>query len=383
MQVYRALRCTTEEVEQFLHELETLGVVQKLQDEWIRVDSIKSNFCFILKFQIYNDPNENSRFAVDELKQQTSNGALMRDTNSPTIAIITCLFVEKQCIDSIIDNSSTVHRYRSGGDSNVYTLGWIGKHRVVATKLAVIGTHFWFIHSDTREATTSAGSITTRLLGNFQNVEHVFIVGVGGGVAHYTDAARHIRLGDVVISASTPNAYVFAHSYTLDRKTENINGFVVRRWNPQDSCIAKIAMEIFNCKFSIQGGGNVVVIPHPNHERTDSVIHLGSVGAMVSHKKQVSTDENEDTRDAASQIRDRFAAEFGLRAFDAGFDSVIAAVNGSCIDSWTLIRGIADYQHGQSRAARTWQAYAAARAAALTRSLILRLPTAQEQHNGH
>lgn len=97
---------------------------------------------------------------------------------------------------------------------------------------------------DTREATTSAGSITTRLLGNFQNVEHVFIVGVGGGVAHYTDAARHIRLGDVVVSASDPDAYVFAHSYTLDRETDNINGFVVRRWNPSDNVIAKIAKQM-------------------------------------------------------------------------------------------------------------------------------------------
>lgn len=60
----------------------------------------------------------------------------------PTVAILTCLFAEKQSIDAIIDNSTTVHRYRSGGDSNIYTLGWIGKHRVVATKLAVIGVCF-------------------------------------------------------------------------------------------------------------------------------------------------------------------------------------------------------------------------------------------------
>ena len=85
-------------------------------------------------------------------------------------------------------------------------MGRIGQHRVVATKLALIG--------DTREATTSAGSITTRFvrlnvtstqildsflnfrrLGNFQNIEHVFVVGVGGAVPHFTDAKRHARLG--------------------------------------------------------------------------------------------------------------------------------------------------------------------------------------------
>lgn len=94
---------------------------------------------------------------------------------------------------------------------------------------------------DSREATTSAGSITTRLLGNFQHVEHVFIVGVGGGVAHYTDATRHIRLGDVVVSGPDPNSYVFAHAYTVDRATEHVNGFLVRNWNPQDAIITHIA----------------------------------------------------------------------------------------------------------------------------------------------
>lgn len=63
----------------------------------------------------------------------------------------------------------------------------------------------------------------------------------------------------------------------------------------------------------------------------------------------------EDTSSATAQLRDKFATEYSLRAVDAGFDSVIAAVVGSRIDSWALIRGIADYQHGQSRAARTWQ----------------------------
>jgi hypothetical protein len=32
-------------------------------------------------------------------------------------------------------------------------------------------------------------------------VEHVFIVGVGGAVPHYTDFDQHVRLGDVVLSS--------------------------------------------------------------------------------------------------------------------------------------------------------------------------------------
>uniref|UniRef100_A0A8R1XZS4 Winged helix-turn-helix domain-containing protein n=1 Tax=Onchocerca volvulus TaxID=6282 RepID=A0A8R1XZS4_ONCVO len=376
--IAESLRCTNKEVNGFLNELEALGVVQKLQNEWIRVSAVDS---------------------IDMSRAPTSFGP--RD--HPTVAILTCLFVEKQSIDAIISNSTTVHRYRSGGDSNIYTLGWIGKHQVVATKLAVIG--------DSREATTSAGSITTRLLGNFQHVEHVFIVGVGGGVAHYTDASRHVRLGDVVVSGPDPNSYVFAHAYTVDRATEHVNGFLVRNWNPQDAIITHIAknmddkmiaewdsitkttidrLDAANGDMSFSrpppqadllavpvGGGQVVVIPHPNSERIISVVHVGSIGAMVSYRKQTFANEEqvgEDTSSATAQFRDKFATNHNLRAVDAGFDSVIAAINGSRIDSWALIRGIADYQHGQSRASRMWQGYSSVRAAALTKTLILRLP---------
>ena len=50
------------------------------------------------------------------------------------------------------------------GESNVYTLGTIGSHRVVATKLPSVGR--------TREAMTAAGNTTTRLLGIFQKVNN-------------------------------------------------------------------------------------------------------------------------------------------------------------------------------------------------------------------
>ncbi|VDM22919.1 unnamed protein product [Wuchereria bancrofti] len=318
--IAESLRCTIKEVNEFLCELETLGVVQKLQNEWIRVNAVDS---------------------IELSRTPTSFG--LRD--HPTVAILTCLFTEKQSIDAIIDNSTTVHRYRSGGDSNIYTLGWIGKHRVVATKLAVI---------------------------------------------------------------------------------ERVNGFLVRNWNPKDAIITHIAknmdekmiaewnsitkttidrLDAANSDISFSrpppqadllavpvGGGQVVVIPHPNSERVDSVVHVGSIGAMVSYRKQTLANEEqvegrllmssysnlfeigEDTSGATAQFRDKFAANYNLRAIDAGFDSVIAAVNGSRIDSWALIRGIADYQHGQSRASRVWQGYSGIRAAALTKTLILRLP---------
>ncbi|PIO60889.1 hypothetical protein TELCIR_17603 [Teladorsagia circumcincta] len=365
-----ALRTTEEEVLRYLGELEALGIVCRVDDEWLRVDTRN----------------------VDAVAR-----AVHGTQDQPTVAIITCLFVEKQAVDALIEERSVLHKYKSGGDSNVYSMGRIGNHRVVATKLASIG--------DTREATTSAGSITTRLLGNFQNIEHVFVVGVGGAVPHFTDAKRHARLGDVVVSASRPDAYIYCHDLIIDRKTEVFSGFAVRRWNPVDHVISQIVedgSEEVTAKwneltseavrrlhdaggdydFSMPsadtdvlalpvGGGNVVVVPHPNQEtRKGPEVHLGPVGALANFKRHI--EENEE--ESVSALRAKFGEEFELRALDAGFDSVIAAISGSRIDSWTLIRGIADYQHGLSRASKLWQAHAAARAAAMLRVVVERLP---------
>lgn len=87
--------------------------------------------------------------------------------------------------------------FKFAGESNVYTLGNIGAHRIVSTKLPSIGS--------SREAMTATGNSTTRLLGTFQKVDYVFIVGVAGGVPHYTDYNKHVRLGDVVVSCAEEN----------------------------------------------------------------------------------------------------------------------------------------------------------------------------------
>ena len=105
----------------------------------------------------------------------------------------------------------------------MYTLGDLGCHRVVTTKLPMTTSA-----SDARDAALIAtGSTTTRLLGTFQGVEHVFVVGVGGAVPHYTDFDRHVRLGDVVISDCTPpsagdalgEGLIYQGSHTIDYLT--------------------------------------------------------------------------------------------------------------------------------------------------------------------
>ena len=76
--------------------------------------------------------------------------------------------------------------------------------------------------------TVHTGSVVLRLnlfAGGFQSIEHVLIVGVGGGVPHYADASRHVRLGDVVVSVSqdsTEPTYVYCDSVQRNRVTKEV-----------------------------------------------------------------------------------------------------------------------------------------------------------------
>ena len=96
--------------------------------------------------------------------------------------------------------------------------------------------------------------------GTFQRVEYVFLVGVGGGVPHYTDFNRHVRLGDVVVSHPPENAhkqYVYLHcekiknspeeraNSPLGVKQDNIDSFNYRFWCPPNLELQSIAKEIW------------------------------------------------------------------------------------------------------------------------------------------
>jgi hypothetical protein len=55
--------------------------------------------------------------------------------NQPTIAVITSLYCEKLAVDALIDDKTTFVKYQTEGESQVYTVGKIGKHKIVSTKL--------------------------------------------------------------------------------------------------------------------------------------------------------------------------------------------------------------------------------------------------------
>lgn len=350
-------------------------------------------------------------------------------SQQPTIAIITAQYCEKLAVDVMIENKNTFVRYKTEGESNVYTLGNIGAHRVVSTKLPAVG------HS--RGAIIAAGNTTTRLLGTFQKVDYVFLVGVGGGVPHYTDHSRHVRLGDVVVSAPTPcgaaatngsttgaakgrHVYLFAEPQrrSPDRRpgsrdpspTDAAPAYTVKTWCPPELRLQEVAEQLWqqgaldpslrpwedyiregaaaladqesdfsrppassdHLYMSI-GGKDLIEVGHPTAPRDTPDPRLP--GRPVVHLGPVGSGRGSAVREDAQ--RHALAEEHGVRAFDTGFDSVVESVFGNRKDNYAFVRGIADYKDGSK--GREWQPYAALAAAAFMKAVVCALAPLDEE----
>ncbi|XP_029637388.1 uncharacterized protein LOC115212809 isoform X9 [Octopus sinensis] len=310
----------------------------------------------------------------------------------PTIAIITAMYYEKLAVDAMMENKTTYMKYKTEGESNVYTIGFIGEHKVVSTKLPAIG------HA--RSAQISSGNTTTRLLGTFQNIEHVFVVGVAGGVPYYTDYYKHVRLGDVVISRGEDRDVIY---YYCEKILKNKSGdlqYLHKTFAPKDSSLQQTARKIVETSknnpeskpwelyleegqkllqgqevhfmrpssttdrlYMNIGEDNVIEVEHPqppeeiasNFDPDKPRVHYGVLG---SGRPVVKSDA----------IRLDFAGKYNIKAFDTEFDQVLESIIGNRKDSFMFIRGISDYTDGSKN--KEWQPYAALTAAAFMKTII-------------
>ncbi|XP_064608502.1 uncharacterized protein LOC135472764 isoform X2 [Liolophura sinensis] len=316
--------------------------------------------------------------------------------DQPQVAIITAFYCEKLAVDAMIEDKKTYVRYKSEGESQVYTLGRIGRVNVVSTKLSRIGSG--------QNAMISAENTTTRLLGTFSHVEHVLLVGVGGAVPHFSDFSQHVRLGDVVVSSPANDtqalyiqctkvetmAEVSGYSYitrsfqcidqTLQRAVQKLrqrceagngeNTFIAyieeakERLHSEESSFARPSIKSDKL-FLTKPDGQKIQMEHPKpfgkearlFREGQPYIRYGTVGAgrLVSRN---------------DHMRREFAEMNGIKAYDAEYDAVLQSLEGNRNDSFLLIRGMADYVDGSNK---DWQPYAALVAAAYMKALICNL----------
>lgn len=226
----------------------------------------------------------------------------------------------------------------------------------------------------TRESQTAAGNTTTRLLGTFQKVDYVFILGVAGGVPHYTDYKRHVRLGDVVVStAAAPTTtatagdkpFVYAYSSGDDRRT----------YHPVNACLQDIARGLnaiaddaddssaagrrpwetyladglahllartendfrrpaanSDKLYMNIGNRDVIEVAHPLPQQP----HAGDGAANRIHLGPIGSSKDLGRSD---QARTEFVQRYGLVATDLEMSSVLDSIIGNCRDSFIVVKG--------------------------------------------
>ncbi|CAF2675522.1 unnamed protein product [Rotaria sp. Silwood2] len=320
----------------------------------------------------------------------------------PTIAIITVNYFEKLAVDAMIENKVTFVRHKAG-ESNVYTIGTIGPHHVVSTKLPLIGR--------SRTAQISTGSTTTRLLGTFQHVQHVFIIGCAGGVPHYTDATKHVRRGDIIVGYPNEEDYVYG-IYEAEQSSEGYE-FVSTCYKPKSFQLYQLMEPIKENyqqtylnrslthkypweKFLEEGiqyllshnidclppnndrlyikmeNGEIVEVKHPDQRKKDyhrPAIRFG----MIAGGKNILTND---------YLKSTLCDRCNVLCFDSEIDQVIAAIQGNRTESFMIIRGISDYHDGTLN--KEWQPFSSLCAAAFMKTIIYKIPKPSRKNpNSH
>jgi len=262
-------------------------------------------------------------------------------------------------------------------------------------------------------ALIATGSTTTRLLGTFQGVEHVFLVGVAGAVPHYTDFDKHVRLGDVVMASPPQQGQRFIYQF-CESVQEKLNGdiqFETKSWCPVDLAIQNIQQNLVDnvdnesempwlryykeafetlCDheevddtdglgfvdegwrrpdsetdklYMSMGGGDIIEVGHPTPR--DGQQDPRQIGLPMLHSGPIASGRPVALDD---QLRQEYAARNGILAFDSDLDAVVESIYGNRKDQYTLIKGMADYKDGTRR--KEWQQYAALMAAAVLKTIV-------------
>ncbi|BFZ15111.1 hypothetical protein BsWGS_18149 [Bradybaena similaris] len=343
-----------------------------------------------MRMQTNEEMTEHEILLVPELPMLASR-------EQPTIGIITTLYHEKLAVDAMMDEKRTYVKFKTEGECQVYTIGKIGKHTVVSTKLTKMG--------DIEGDMIAAENSVTRLLGTFNKIQHVLLVGVGGAVPHYTDYNQHVRLGDVVVSTPVDDSGVIYVYCSKVERIKNATGYsyATRIWAPREkvlqNAVNRLKRQVESSysterpwdKFIEEGkdilkgqvsnfhrpmikrdrlfytkpDGSVIQVEHPrptgyaakNFKEGWTNIRYGVVGCGQRVAR-------------AEPLRMDFAQMNGIKAFHQEHDAVLESIESNCCESYIVILGMCDYEDGSKK---EWMSYAALAAAGYMKSLLLQL----------
>lgn len=313
----------------------------------------------------------------------------MSDPREYTVGWICAISTEYVAAQTFLDEEHDGPKCVSPHDNNDYTLGRLGKHKVVIAVLP-----------DGEYGTASAASVARDMLHSFPNVRIGLMVGIGGGAP----SAKHdVRLGDIVVSATHDGeGGVFQSDFgkAIQGQSFQQTGFL-----DQPPVVLRTAVSGIKAQHKRKGCRLEEVInsileknprlrqeymrPDPNTDRLyqSGVVHPpdddSSCAAVCGDNPsnlilRRERTENEDNpavhygiiasanqlmKDAL--VRDRLAAEKNVLCFE--MEAAGLMNHFPCL----VIRGICDYSDSHKN--KVWQGYAAMVAAAYAKDLLSRI----------
>jgi nucleoside phosphorylase len=324
----------------------------------------------------------------------------MADPKDYTVGWICAIRTEYVAAQAFLDEKHDRAEYVSPNDNSVYTLGSVGKHKVVIGVLP-----------DGEYGIAAAASVARDMLHSFPNVRIGLMVGIGGGAP----SRKHdIRLGDIVVSAPRDGkGGVFQYDFgkTIQDQTFRTTGFLDQPPILLRGAVSDIRAEYESEGHHLEDAINNVLKKKPrlqkNYKRPDpssdrlyqsGVIHPSNddltcaevCGNDPSHLVSRSERTKEEDNPAihygliasANQlmknalIRDALAAEknvitegiTGKEVLCFEMEAAGLMNHFPCL----VIRGICDYSDTHKN--KDWQGYAAMAAAAYAKDLLCRIP---------
>lgn len=224
---------------------------------------------------------------------------------------------------------------------------------------------------------------------------------MAGGVPHFTEFDKHVRLGDIVVGLpeqSRGPAYIQCDRF--ETVGTDKYQYEPQTWSPRNDILQTYVRKLRDMSQTskpwdkyIEEGKETLHAEESNFYRpaakTDKLYALvDNEMVQVEHPKPPAGYDRhrEDNRPRIRygplaggryiarnfKIRMDFAMRNGIKAYDTEFAPVLESIEGNRKSSFLMIRGIADYVDGQKN--KDWQPYAALAAAAYMKALLVALP---------
>lgn len=293
------------------------------------------------------------------------------DPTSVKVLIVTALPKEAAAVRATFQE---LKRIGVAGDPSIYNIGVLNDSD---------DSERFVIQANSGMGTLNASTLGANALRSFKNIEHIIMVGIAGGCPSVGNPEHHVRLGDIVYSNS--DAGIVEYDFVKD---DGDNQVIRRTPQRPSAMLSSAAAEL---SVDAIGGSrpweaeieNIIVKLGASYERPSAMTdRLFEGDVELQHPDDPFRDPSKpkvlagvigsaDVLLKNNARRDDLRERFGMRAVEMESSGLQNSAWAQGKDIF-VVRGICDYCDGNKDDA--WQNYAAAAAAAFTRSLVEAMP---------